>query len=281
MKLIAKTVAIALLGGASASAFALSQGSIPPLPTGTPGPTSSAPTGGGLWVEAIDTTASSQTTFLEYLGINYTDINMTTATPSGGLSLDFGTLGGGSQTWASFYNAAAAAGDVIKYAVFVTGPAGTANSAAAYTVDTTLINGSQTATATNMTNAGNNINSLGTASVCPTGLCIASLGVTGNVATILGTVDGTGNSSFQAAGQVGSSFTMYQVTKKAPNNTTITAFANASGMGMWLLTAAGDLTYTIPGQVGAVPIPGALWLLASGLLGLIGVGRRKSAAVAA
>jgi hypothetical protein len=74
---------------------------------------------------------------------------------------------------------------------------------------------------------------------------------------------------------------MYQLSKnglKAPNQT---AFTNASGTGTWLLTAAGDLTYTIPGSAPPVPLPAAAWLFASGLLGLAGVGRRRSTVVAA
>jgi hypothetical protein len=45
------------------------------------------------------------------------------------------------------------------------------------------------------------------------------------------------------------------------------------------LSTSGDLTYTIAG-VSAVPLPAAVWLLGSGLLGLAGIGRRKKAAAA-
>jgi hypothetical protein len=44
----------------------------------------------------------------------------------------------------------------------------------------------------------------------------------------------------------------------------------------WLLDATGTLTYNA--AAAPVPLPAAVWLLASGLVGLVGVGRRKLAA---
>ncbi|HUI61351.1 MAG TPA: hypothetical protein VLX90_14070, partial [Steroidobacteraceae bacterium] len=263
MKLIAKSVAVALLAGASVSAFAIT---VPPLPTGTPGPASNSVNGGGLWVEAIDTTSATPVTFLEYLGLNYADFNKTTATPDGGLTLDFGTLGGGTSTWSSFYNTT----DTFKYAVFVSGPASTLPNAAGYTLDTTLIDGTQNLTATSLQVGGNNINQLGLSAVCPTGLCIAAQGAPGYVggnsgAGQLNTTDGSNASSFQAAGLLGTSLEMFQVTKHTTSSSTVADFSNANGVGEWLLTAAGDLTYSIPGAISTVPIPAAVWLLASGL----------------
>lgn len=44
--------------------------------------------------------------------------------------------------------------------------------------------------------------------------------------------------------------------------------------GFWDLTTSGQLTYNI--AVAPVPLPAAVWLFGSGLLGLLGVGRRRA-----
>jgi hypothetical protein len=44
---------------------------------------------------------------------------------------------------------------------------------------------------------------------------------------------------------------------------------------MFNLDSLGDVSYTLAAAASAVPIPGALWLFGSGLLGLIGISRRK------
>ncbi len=57
------------------------------------------------------------------------------------------------------------------------------------------------------------------------------------------------------------------------DNETFLAFAsNASGVGT---TQVGDGTFTNPGAA-VVPVPAAAWLFGSGLLGLVGVARRKA-----
>ena len=53
---------------------------------------------------------------------------------------------------------------------------------------------------------------------------------------------------------------------------------SAIGGGVWTLGANGDLTF---GQPAAVPLPPAVWLLGSALVGLVGVGRRRDGASAA
>lgn len=51
----------------------------------------------------------------------------------------------------------------------------------------------------------------------------------------------------------------------------VTQFGNVNGNAKWTLNAAGNLSYAAP-----VPVPAALWLLGSGLVGMVGVARRKA-----
>ena len=51
----------------------------------------------------------------------------------------------------------------------------------------------------------------------------------------------------------------------------------ANGAGFWFLSGTGDLTYNIASRCAApVPLPAAIWLLGSGLLGMAGIARRRS-----
>ncbi len=48
--------------------------------------------------------------------------------------------------------------------------------------------------------------------------------------------------------------------------------------GYWFLDSAGNLSYNLPASA-AVPLPPAVWLLGGGLIGMVGVARRRRAAV--
>jgi len=60
---------------------------------------------------------------------------------------------------------------------------------------------------------------------------------------------------------------------KSTSSTAASSFAPSAFAGRWSLDAAGDVTYSV--AAATVPVPGALWLFGSGLLGLIGVSRRR------
>lgn len=72
---------------------------------------------------------------------------------------------------------------------------------------------------------------------------------------------------------LGSSATLYGMTTSGPSGNTLLAY----NLGSASLSADGK-TLTFSGNtVSAVPLPAAVWLLGSGLLGLAGVGRRRAA----
>ncbi|MHB8621747.1 MAG: VPLPA-CTERM sorting domain-containing protein [Sulfuricaulis sp.] len=92
---------------------------------------------------------------------------------------------------------------------------------------------------------------------------------------------GTSATLSNASTGFGSSLYFYYITGSGGStisSATETAFKNATGDGMWSLASNGTATYTIPGAVSAVPIPAAVWLFGSGLLGLVGISRRKRSA---
>lgn len=80
----------------------------------------------------------------------------------------------------------------------------------------------------------------------------------------------------QFGGSVGSSLGFYNLTTTSAHKETNSPYANASGDGFWFLSTSGDLTYNIASAGTApVPLPAAIWLLGSGLLGMAGIGRRR------
>lgn len=92
------------------------------------------------------------------------------------------------------------------------------------------------------------------------------------------------NNAAISAGAVGSALSFYSILGNASFSATVDGIAKRSTQttaydGFWFLTSGGQLTYNIVSAAAPVPLPAAVWLLGSGLLGLIGVGRRRSAAV--
>jgi hypothetical protein len=88
------------------------------------------------------------------------------------------------------------------------------------------------------------------------------------------------------AGIIGGLLEFWLLSQGAAVNTSLTTqtiktvFANATGRADWSLLADGTLTYNLAGP-SAVPIPAAVWLFGTGLLGMVGIGRRRQQKLAA
>lgn len=143
-----------------------------------------------------------------------------------------------------------------------------------------------TATAGNITSTGlttvtNNIGTAATSLNCGTSLTGCS-----STSTLLkgASYSNTlGNGGLSTSQSLGGTLEMMYITQNGTNPGAANAaaydfFDNAYGRGTWNLASNGALTYDIAGAPSAVPVPAALWLFGSGLLGLVGIGRRKSKA---
>jgi multimeric flavodoxin WrbA len=77
---------------------------------------------------------------------------------------------------------------------------------------------------------------------------------------------------------VGSSLGFYNIVSTGRSSVSINQYKNSAGAGYWFLSNTGDLTYNIAAAAAPVPLPAAVWLLGSGLLGMAGIARRRSVA---
>jgi hypothetical protein len=271
MNLVIKSaVAAALLSAVSISAFAATVNVTPPPAGPAPIP---AVGNGGLMLEIFDTTSNHYDTL--WLGGDLGTFTAS-ATPAGGVTFDYGVV----SNFSSLFSATDVSSGQVSFVV----AASNTSVAGGNVLITTLSKSPANFTNAAIQNAATAIQTgvvlFDAASGCNS---VNPCGATSTTdANYLGNqLNGRYNSGFpttaNAAGLVGGTgvgfYTLTQL-QAGPGNGSKVQFANATGVGTWSVSATGDVTYTIPGA-SAVPLPAAIWLLGSGLVGLAGIGRRR------
>lgn len=92
--------------------------------------------------------------------------------------------------------------------------------------------------------------------------------------------------NLSVAGAIGSALNMLYVAQNGTNSgstslqPTSQLFANSVGLATWTLGSNGTLSYDVAAVPAGVPLPAAAWLFGSGLLGIVGISRRRKLAAA-
>jgi len=122
---------------------------------------------------------------------------------------------------------------------------------------------------------------------CTTNPCIANGGsadvATNFLKTVAPLASTSGSVANNGSATPGTALGFYEFLATAASgltNSTKTAYSNTANSttnyATWTLNGQGQLVYSIAGQ-STVPLPAAAWLFGSGLLGLLGIGRRRLA----
>jgi len=271
VKMIAASVVLALASAAASAAVP----SVPPQPAPAPIPTTESATGSGLIVSIWDSVRG--VSLVDYVGLTESQFlpGNTNATPDAGLVLNFGTISG----FSSVFGASSASN--IQYSI---SSAVYNGSVLGRVLETTLASAPSTMRNSAVSNAvgaarsfTGNLNS-NCANANP---CAASSSADAAYAGQANWAEKYGNFlPLSAASTVGTAMGFYLLSTSSNSltqNATIQQYGNSTGFASWLLGADGSLTYSLAGNGGGpnVPLPAAVWLFLSGMVGFGTVARRR------
>jgi hypothetical protein len=284
MNLITKLAVSAALLSAAAVSHAQLVVPTPPPTLPTDGSMAASTGNGALLIQAFDPLTGASLT--EYTGLNFNGFQNAAVSATGG-TFDFHILGGASL-WNSTFGS-----DTNPISFVVVSASNTPGSLAS--VMTTTNSPPATLRNSIVSNGAAKFNTtVGTLTSGFPSTPLQAVGV--NPAQTLATTDNgwgqvqalgfnLGGTMANLAGTVGGTGVAFEEFTMSSNslgaNSVITKYGNTNGLDTWSIAANGDVTFTVPGGAAPVPLPAAIWLLGSGLLGFAGIGRRRAAAALA
>jgi hypothetical protein len=283
---IPQTVKTASVVGALmlASTHAFAQlPSAPPVPSG-PFP---APANSALMVAVWDDARG--VSLIQDLGFTFSQFTETLVTPESGGAINFGTL----QSYDATFGASLATN--VRYEVFAV-----QNTGGNLVDRSLLVTGSATAgnlVNNTVANAASIIGTFINSEINGIGVgCDGSPGANPcvtNANSDVGYAGGVGGNQLgprfnnqlptngNASALVNTALAFYEAHASSEDgfsDASRTRYGNSANFASWLLTSAGNLTYSLDAAATTVPLPAAVWLLMSGIAGIGAVSRRRVAA---